>query len=48
MTERNTIGGFTAAVLSPFIEGWQQMLRIKNNIGGLVVAISLFLLKRKG
>lgn len=26
MTERNIIGGFTAAVLSPFVEGWQQML----------------------
>lgn len=26
MNERNIIGGFTAAVLSPFIEGWQQML----------------------
>lgn len=29
MNERNVIGGFTAAVLSPFIEGWQQMLEIK-------------------
>lgn len=26
MTERNIIGGFTASVLSPFLEGWQQML----------------------
>ena len=26
MQERNIIGGVTAAVLSPFIEGWQQML----------------------
>lgn len=26
MHERNIIGGFTAAVLAPFIEGWQQML----------------------
>lgn len=26
MQERNIIGGFTAAVLSPFVEGWQQML----------------------
>ena len=26
MNERNIIGSFTAAVLSPFIEGWQQML----------------------
>ena len=26
MHERNIIGSFTAAVLSPFIEGWQQML----------------------
>ena len=26
MHERNIIGGFTAAVLSPFLEGWQQML----------------------
>lgn len=26
MQERNIIGGFTTAVLSPFIEAWQQML----------------------
>ena len=26
MQERNIIVGFTAAVLSPFVEGWQQML----------------------
>lgn len=26
MQERNIIGSFTAAVLAPFIEGWQQML----------------------
>lgn len=26
MHERNIIGAFTASVLSPFIEGWQQML----------------------
>lgn len=26
MTERNIIGGVTASVLSPFIEGWQGML----------------------
>lgn len=26
MHERNIIGGFTAAVLAPFVEGWQQML----------------------
>lgn len=26
MHERNIIGGFTAAILSPFVEGWQQML----------------------
>lgn len=26
MNERNVIGGFTASVLSPFVEGWQQML----------------------
>lgn len=26
MTERNIIGGFTAAVLSPFIEGWQRII----------------------
>ncbi len=26
MQERNIIGGVTASVLSPFIEGWQQML----------------------
>lgn len=37
MTERNIIGGFTAAVLSPFIEGWQQMLWF------LVLAIVLIL-----
>ncbi len=26
MHERNIIGGFTAAILAPFVEGWQQML----------------------
>lgn len=26
MNERNVIGGFTAAVLAPFVEGWTQML----------------------
>jgi hypothetical protein len=26
MQERNIINGFTASVLSPFIEGWQQMI----------------------
>lgn len=26
MTERNIIGGFTAAVLSPFVEGWQRII----------------------
>lgn len=26
MQERNIIGGFTAAALAPFVEGWQQML----------------------
>lgn len=26
MQERNIIGGFTATVLAPFVEGWQQML----------------------
>lgn len=26
MKERNIIAGFAASVLSPFIEGWQQML----------------------
>lgn len=26
MNERNVINGFTASLLSPFIEGWQQML----------------------
>ena len=26
MHERNIIGGFTAAVLAPFVEGWQQMI----------------------
>lgn len=37
MHERNIIGGFTSAVLSPFIEGWQQMLWF------LVLAIVLIL-----
>ena len=37
ITERNTIGGFTAAVLSPFIEGWTQMLWF------LILAIILIL-----
>lgn len=37
MTERNIVGGFTAAVLSPFIEGWQQMLWF------LILAIILIL-----
>lgn len=37
MTERNIIGGFTAAVLSPFVEGWQQMLWF------LILAIILIL-----
>lgn len=26
MNERNIIGGFTAAVLSPFVEGWQRII----------------------
>lgn len=37
MNERNVIGGFTAAVLSPFVEGWQQMLWF------LILAIILIL-----
>ena len=37
MTERNIIAGFTASVLSPFIEGWQQMLWF------LILAIILIL-----
>ena len=37
MTERNIIGGFTAAVLSPFVEGWQHMLWF------LILAIILIL-----
>lgn len=37
MQERNIIGGVTASVLSPFIEGWQQMLWF------LVLAIILIL-----
>lgn len=37
MHERNIIGGFTAAVLSPFVEGWQQMLWF------LILAIILIL-----
>lgn len=26
MQERNIIGGFTAAVLAPFVEGWQRII----------------------
>lgn len=37
MQERNIIGGITASVLSPFIEGWQQMLWF------LILAIILIL-----
>lgn len=37
MTERNIIGGFTAAVLSPFIEGWQRIIWF------LILAIILIL-----
>lgn len=37
MQERNIIAGFTASVLSPFIEGWQQMLWF------LILAIILIL-----
>ena len=37
MNERNVIGGFTAAVLSPFLEGWTQMLWF------LILAIILIL-----
>lgn len=37
MHERNIIGGFTAAVLSPFVEGWQHMLWF------LILAIILIL-----
>lgn len=37
MHERNIIGGITASVLSPFIEGWQQMLWF------LILAIILIL-----
>lgn len=37
MTERNIIGAFTASVLSPFIEGWTQMLWF------LILAIILIL-----
>ena len=37
MQERNIIGAFTASVLSPFIEGWQQMLWF------LILAIILIL-----
>ena len=37
MTERNIIAGFTASVLSPFIDGWQQMLWF------LILAIILIL-----
>ncbi len=37
MNERNVIGGFTAAVLAPFVEGWTQMLWF------LILAIILIL-----
>ena len=37
MQERNIIGGVTASVLSPFLDGWQQMLWF------LVLAIILIL-----
>ena len=37
MQERNIIAGFAASVLSPFIEGWQQMLLF------LILAIILIL-----
>ena len=37
MTERNIIGGFTAAVLSPFVEGWQRIIWF------LILAIILIL-----
>ena len=37
MQERNIIGAFTASVLSPFIDGWQQMLWF------LILAIILIL-----
>ena len=37
MHERNIIGGFTAAVLSPFVEGWQRIIWF------LILAIILIL-----
>lgn len=37
MHERNIIGGFTAAVLSPFIDGWQRIILF------LILAIILIL-----
>lgn len=37
MNERNVIGGFTAAVLAPFVEGWTQMMWF------LILAIILIL-----
>lgn len=37
MTERNLIGGFTATVLTPFMEAWQQMFWF------LILAIILIL-----
>ena len=37
MQERNIIGGFTAAVLSPFVEGWQRIIWF------LILAIILIL-----
>lgn len=37
MQERNIIGGFTAAVLTPFVEGWQRIIWF------LILAIILIL-----
>ena len=37
MQERNIIGGFTAAILSPFVEGWQRIIWF------LILAIILIL-----
>lgn len=37
MQERNIIGGFTAAVLSPFVDGWQRIIWF------LILAIILIL-----
>lgn len=36
MQERNIINGFAASVLSPFIEGWQQILVKRKKFRNLI------------